>query len=324
MSVDSMRAGTRLISDEDVSLLRFLADESGGIVTFIPVLSKAGEPAFHSRTLEKLGSHLGRIVPQSAVLPLVFVQMLTKPFKFGYYNSFRKVMNRPASEQLEMYRSPAWRKEAKDELDGHERRNPWERTRILTVENPDLKPYVGRVVTEIGKEEGKHPLDVLVGLACQDELKLRYEVERSNHDQDGIAWMLGREEFLVGLSDGGAHVDQICDSRYPSVMIGRWVRERKVLDLETAVKKMTSVPAQVFGVPDRGVLETGKVADLVLFDPERVGWEAPHFVQDLPLGADRLISHSQGMVATFVAGTQVSQDGRLTGERPGAVIRCRR
>jgi N-acyl-D-aspartate/D-glutamate deacylase len=177
------------------------------------------------------------------------------------------------------------------------------------------------MVTDIAQEEGKHPLDALVDLALADGLELRYQVEKSNYDLEGIGWMLQREEFLVGLSDGGAHVDQLCDSRYPSVLLGSWVRERKVLGLEEAVKKLTSVPARVFGVPARGVLAEGMVADLVLFDPDRIGWGPPHFVNDLPLGAPRLVSRSTGIAASFIAGKQVTRDGELTGQLPGRVIR---
>jgi N-acyl-D-amino-acid deacylase len=321
IAVNSMHSGTRLISDADVGLLRKIASDSDAYVTFLPVLAKAGEPSFHERTLEKLGDYVGRIVPQTSVQPFVFVQTLKKPFKFGYYQTFRRAMNRPLAEQLALYRSAEWRRDARDELDHHERMYPWDRTRVVSVANPELSSYVGRTLTEIASSGGIHPLEALADIACRDELETRFEVAKSNYDQDGIAWMLRRDEFLVGLSDGGAHVDQLCDSRYPSVLLRTWVRERGVLSLEQAVRKLTSVPAQLYGLTDRGVLANNKVADLVLFDPDQVDAEQPHLVADLPLGALRLISRARGVAAVFVAGKQILADGEFTGQYPGRVLR---
>jgi N-acyl-D-aspartate/D-glutamate deacylase len=94
-----------------------------------------------------------------------------------------------------------------------------------------------------------------------------------------------------------------------------------VLSLEKAVHKLTQVPATVFGIPDRGVLEEGKVADLVLFDPATVTAKAPRYVHDLPCNGRRLISESEGIKAVFVAGTQLYDEGRHTGAMPGRVLR---
>jgi N-acyl-D-aspartate/D-glutamate deacylase len=230
-------------------------------------------------------------------------------------------MNRPLAEQLALYRSLEWRRDARDELDHHERQYPWDRTRVVSVANPELSSYVGRTLTEIASSDGIHPLEALADIACRDDLETRFEVAKSNYDLDGIAWMLRRDEFLVGLSDGGAHVDQLCDARYPSVLLRTWVRERGVLTLEQAIRKLTSVPAQLYGLTDRGVLANNKVADLVLFDPERVDAEPPHLVSDLPLGAPRLISRARGVAAVFVAGKQILADGEFTGAYPGRVLR---
>jgi N-acyl-D-aspartate/D-glutamate deacylase len=94
-----------------------------------------------------------------------------------------------------------------------------------------------------------------------------------------------------------------------------------VLSLEKAVHKLTQVPATVFGIPDRGVLAEGKVADLVLFDPATVTARTPRYVHDLPCNGRRLICESEGIKATFVAGTQLYDDGRHTGAMPGRILR---
>jgi N-acyl-D-aspartate/D-glutamate deacylase len=116
-------------------------------------------------------------------------------------------------------------------------------------------------------------------------------------------------------------VDVICDVGYATALLDLWVRKRGVLTLEKAVHKLTQVPAAVFGIPDRGVLAEGKVADLVLFDPATVTARPPRYVNDLPRNGRRLICESEGIVATFVAGVQLYDEGRHTGAMPGRVLR---
>jgi N-acyl-D-amino-acid deacylase len=95
-----------------------------------------------------------------------------------------------------------------------------------------------------------------------------------------------------------------------------WVRRRKVLSLEKAVHKLTQVPATVFGIPNRGVLAEGKVAD-----PDTVTAKTPKYAYDLPCNGRRLVSESEGIKATFVAGTQLYADGKHTGAMPGRILR---
>ena len=108
---------------------------------------------------------------------------------------------------------------------------------------------------------------------------------------------------------------------YATALLDIWVRQREVLTLEKAVQKLTSVPADLFGIPNRGVLAEGKVADLVMFDPSTVAAKPPEYVRDLPRNGRRLISKADGIEATFIAGQQVFERGSHTGELPGRVLR---
>ena len=99
------------------------------------------------------------------------------------------------------------------------------------------------------------------------------------------------------------------------------MRQRKVLSLEKAVHKLTQVPARVFGIPNRGVLAEGKVADLVLFDPDTVTAKTPKYAYDLPCNGRRLVSESEGIKATFVSGIQLYDAGKHTGAMPGRILR---
>ena len=101
------------------------------------------------------------------------------------------------------------------------------------------------------------------------------------------------------------------------------MRRRGALSLEKAVHKLTQVPATLFGIPDRGVLEEGKVADLVLFDPATVTARPPRYAYDLPCNGRRLVSEAEGIKATFVAGVELFADGTHTGAMPGRILRSR-
>jgi len=126
----------------------------------------------------------------------------------------------------------------------------------------------------------------------------------------------------VALGDGGAHVDMLSDAGYPTYLLGTWVRERGALTLEEGVRRLTSDPAEVFGVRDRGRLAPGLAADLAIFDPARVGsTNRGERRFDLPGGAKRMIMPSRGVEYTVVNGAVTWADGKLTGAAAGQVLR---
>jgi N-acyl-D-aspartate/D-glutamate deacylase len=184
-----------------------------------------------------------------------------------------------------------------------------------------LQACVGKSIKEIAEAEGKQPVDVYLDLAIADDLQTRFQSAIFNFDAAGIERLVTDDRLLIGLSDGGAHVDVICDVGYATALLDIWVRQRQALTLEKAVHKLTAVPATLFGIPHRGVLAEGKVADLVLFDPDTVAAKPPEYAYDFPRGGRRLISKADGVAATFVAGTPVYEHGVHTGALPGRVLR---
>lgn len=122
-------------------------------------------------------------------------------------------------------------------------------------------------------------------------------------------------------SDTGAHVSQIVDSSLPTFLLSHWVRSQQEFSWEEGVRMLTSRPAQMWGLRDRGVIEEGKYADLVVFDPELVGPELPTFENDLPAGGIRLTQRARGIRATVVNGEVLLRDGDHTGTYPGQLLR---
>jgi N-acyl-D-aspartate/D-glutamate deacylase len=140
---------------------------------------------------------------------------------------------------------------------------------------------------------------------------------------DVSAQLLVHPASVLGLGDGGAHVDLICDAGYPSFVLSYWVRERPrgTLALETAVKILTSEPAAMYGLRDRGVVAPGYKADLNVIDPVAIEPLPIEVVHDLPAGAKRVLQRTEGFVATIVNGEIVQRGGVDTGARPGRVVR---
>ena len=129
---------------------------------------------------------------------------------------------------------------------------------------------------------------------------------------------------LIGLSDGGAHVDMLCNTGYPTYLLGTWVRERGVLSWERAIQRLTSEPAHLFGLDDRGVIAPGKAADLVVFDPRTVAAGDKEMLYDLPGEEGRFVQQAQGVHWVIVNGAVLFAEGQHSGALPGRVLRSGR
>ena len=172
---------------------------------------------------------------------------------------------------------------------------------------------------EVAKSRGRDPLETFFEIALEDDLHMQFGYTLSGDEGRGPSLL--DDDQMIGLSDAGAHLTLLADHAYATYFLARWIRERKLMPLEQAVRKLTQVPAQFFGIPERGELRTGWHADVVLFDPDRVGPHEPELVSDLPGGGPRLVTHADGIEAVIVNGGVSVEAGELTGERRGQVIR---
>jgi len=183
------------------------------------------------------------------------------------------------------------------------------------------KNLEGRTVAEVAAERGADPLDLFLDLSLEEDFATKYTLYLLNMEEDSVGELLGNDGTLISLSDAGAHNSLLCDAGYAMHLLGHWVRERHLFDLPTAIRKVTSDPAQVFGIIDRGQLTPGAWADMILFDPEviQITKMERHF--DLPAGGERLLRQAPGLLGTWVNGVQVF-DGHdyLQVEAPGQVL----
>ncbi len=193
-----------------------------------------------------------------------------------------------------------------------------------SVANDGLK---GRTVRDLAAERGTEPFDTLLDIVIEDDLRtILWPIAP---DSDAASWELRKQVWndpraMLGGSDAGAHLDRMCGAPYTTRFLGDMLRGRQLVPLEVAVRMLTGDPARLFGLRDRGRLAEGHWADVVVFDPERVGAEPATLVADLPGGTARLTSGAEGMAHVFVNGVETVTDNRATGDTPGTILRSGR
>jgi len=197
----------------------------------------------------------------------------------------------------------------------------WEAMTVLEAGTAAMAAYVGRNVADIAAERGADPIDTFLDIAIEDDLKMQFNYELFNSDESRIPELITDPRTLIGLSDGGAHVDSICDAGYATYLLGTWVRDQQVMTLEHAVRRITSEPADLFGITQRGRLGKGLAADFAIFDLATVGSNKTGIMRhDLPGGGRRLVVEARGVEYTIVNGQILFEHGRDTGARAGQVL----
>jgi N-acyl-D-aspartate/D-glutamate deacylase len=192
---------------------------------------------------------------------------------------------------------------------------------------PEYEPGPERSLTGIAASSGRTPLSVAYDAMLEDEGRgLLYVpiLNYSNGDLDPAREMLLHPRAAAGLGDGGAHCGVICDASQPTFMLTHWTRDRTrgdLLPLEWMVKKQTHDTARLYGLGDRGTIETGAIADINVIDYDNLQLGNPTVVNDLPAGGSRLLQNATGYVETIKSGVTTFADGKDTGARPGTLLR---
>ncbi len=241
-----------------------------------------------------------------------------------------EILGLPTGERIEALRDPATRRQMQEQAASPEAG--------VFARLADFASYVigdtysaaneglkGRVVADIAAERGADPFDTLVDIVIADDL--RTVLWPIPTDGDDASWALRKQVWddpraMLGGSDAGAHLDRMCGAPYPTRFLGDCLRGRRLVPVERAVQMMTSVPAALFGLRDRGVVAEGAIADLVVFDPESVGAEHATLVNDLPGGTARLTADALGVRRVYVGGVVTVEDNASTGALPGSVLKA--
>ncbi len=309
--VELCRAGGRPVTMVSLRHNPARPDEHRAILAHVEALRREGVPLY----------------PQVTCSPLTATFDLTGAFVFYRFPVWRRVMETPPSEWRAVFEDRAFRAAFRAEVAA---------TPLFTGDAAPLRVhavhrhpaharYVDRPLAEVAQAMGKDVVDAFFDLALADDLKTQFTVAVMNTDAAAVAEIFTHPASLLGLSDAGAHLTLFCEAGQTSRLLGHWVRERKALSLEEAVRRITSMPADVFGIADRGRLAPGLAADVVVFDPATIGDHPPELVHDLPDGGPRLVQRASGIVWSLVNGRPVIREGRLPGAAegpgPGRVLR---
>ena len=176
-------------------------------------------------------------------------------------------------------------------------------------------------MAQIAKEKGVDPVELMIDMALERDLKMFFRAPIANENQDHVLEMIKHPRSVVTFSDSGAHVSQIMDSSLQTHLLSHWVREKEALTLEEAVKQITYNTATLWGLHDRGLLREGMAADVVVFDPETIGPNMPEVLNDLPAGAMRLKQTASGILNTVVNGEIFLTNNEHSGATAGRLLR---
>jgi N-acyl-D-aspartate/D-glutamate deacylase len=311
------------LSDAEFEMLEFLANESGRPITWTSMFPMGDDLESCERTLARSADLRARnVLPQtlSIICPLQFT--LLDPFVFATRAEWKPVFHRSLAEQVAHYADPAFRDAFRAGLNAPDVffRGDWSNLTPVEVANAALADRLGRSIAEIARATGQDPVDAFLDLAIADRLQTRFEI-RQEHLEAQMKGLVADPRTLLGLGDAGAHVDMFCGASYATHLLGTWVRERQALTLERAIQRITSEPADFFGLAERGRLEIGKIADLTIFDPLTVGdARRAKPLRDLPAGGLRLVVEAEGVEWVMVNGRVLLEHGAYRDLLPGQIL----
>jgi N-acyl-D-amino-acid deacylase len=309
-------------------LLSRLSQACGRQVMYNTLLEQARQPGRWRTHL----AHVEDTVRQGIrAIPLCNPGSVVNRFTMKNCQVFRSmptwlpILQAADADKLAAYRDPATRAKLRAEVEAPIGPDSTfsKRWDLMIVEEPQLpknRGLRGQNIADIAKSQGKEPVDAFLDLAVEEELATVFSLGEINMDTEAVAQILGSPYAVVGLSDGGAHVQFHSNVSNPTRLLGYWVREKHIMSLEHAVRRLTFDSATAFGIYDRGLLQPGMAADLVVFDPDTVRPVAEDVVHDFPSNGWRMRELAEGIHYTVVNGEVLLEKGTHTGNHPGRVL----
>ena len=249
-----------------------------------------------------------QVWPQVTPRPLTMQFTMESPFSLNVSPVVAELMNQDRNARIRAYADPEWRTRAAADLVQQPMRPRWETCEVSeSARHPELE---GRRVDAIALERACDPFDVICELAVEEDLATRYRIYIANDEPTSVGDLLTHEQMVLGLSDAGAHVGQLCDAPLPTDLLGTWVRDRGIMPVEHAVRKLTGEPADIFGFDRRGYLREGYWADVCVFDPATVAPGPMKRLRDFPADGERLTCEEPaGVRHVLVNGVPIRLDG---------------
>jgi len=313
-----------------------VAEDLGLPVTFTLLVGNAGDPTWEDAItmIEKANAAGGDITGQLLPRPIgliIGLELSANPFVL--YPSYREIAHLPLAERVAEMRKPEVRARILADKPGVGHpilyvAQAWDWIYPLG-DNPNYEPDPSTSIAARARARGVSPMEEAYDRLLDDDGRAMLLVATSNlanNSLDTVGRLLHRDDVVLGLGDGGAHYGMICDASYPTFLLAHWARDRKAgrFTVPEAVRELTSVPARVAGLGDRGRIAVGYKADLNVIDHAALRLHKPVIRYDLPAGGRRLDQTADGYVATIVSGQVIAENGAPTDARPGKLVRGRR
>ena len=274
-----------------------------------PLFASPGGRHLEPVALHEQGTSDGANVwPQVTPRPLTMQFTMDDAYSLNTGKVFGELLQGDLEARVAAYRDPAWRARAAADLENSPMKPRWETFEVS--ESSRFPEFEGQRVSDLAHERGCSALDVMCEVALAEDLKTRFRAYIANDDVEAVGHLLTHEHVVLGLSDAGAHVDQLCDAPLPTDLLGTWVRDRELMPLEQAVRKLSGEAADMFGFVRRGYLREGYFADVCVFDPETVHPGPTRRLRDFPADGERLAAEEPvGVRHVLVNGTPIRRDG---------------
>ncbi|MEZ7980617.1 MAG: amidohydrolase family protein [Myxococcota bacterium] len=323
-------------SHAEIDWMGRIAKETGRPVTFSLVQTHSELDRFkimleRARALRAEGVPIFPQVANRATGILMGLQ--TDQHTFSTRASYREIADLPLAERVARLRDPEMKRRIlADPIEPYD--HPLSAmvhqgyANLLPLgEEFDMEPSAEDTIEQRAAREGRDPEELVYDLLLEADGRAFLLFPFTNYFRfslDDVHEMLTDSSSVWGLGDGGAHCGVACDAGGPTLMLTHWVRDRKrgpKIALEEAVRMMTSDPANLYGLGDRGRLEAGLRADVNVIDHEQLKIELPEMIFDLPAGGRRIMQKARGYHRVLVAGEVTIRDDEATGARPGRLIR---
>lgn len=308
-----------------------MSEASGRPVTYLSITQSELKPDEWPAHLEHLADVASRgtatIYPQiNPRAGLRFFQMESAEF-FNLMPTWKGVMNSSTTDRIASLSDHSMRKVLAEEIAANKNTTAlgfsgrWDHVVVIKPVLEKNRSLMGKTITEIASAQNQEPLDAFLDLSVEEGMKTWFARNQQNNDDQAMATILNNEHTLIGLSDSGAHVVREGGYGYGVHFLSHWVRDKGIMPLEEGVRRLTSLPADIFGIGERGRITPGSKADVVVIDYENLGLNEAEEAYDLPGNAMRLKQVAHGIPYTIVNGEVLIENGEHTGALPGEVVR---
>ena len=306
-----------------VALLEQMAARAGRPVMIAALLHNGTNPGAVFADLDAISAaneRGRRLLGQVSCCPLTMEYTLASPYPVEGLASWQPALGLQGAALAAVLADPRFRQRVRDELASPSTfrlfNGEWQKVHVVQAAQERHRALEQKSIAELAQRAGKDPLDTMLDLALDEDLQTIFTAQLLNSDPQAVARLLTHPHSIVSLSDAGAHLTFFNDAGFGLHLMGHWVRERGVMSLPEAVRRLTHQSAALFGLPGRGLLREGYAADLLLFDPATVGRAPARRVFDLPGGAPRLHTDAIGVHGVWVNGVPVADEHGLVETAP--------